>query len=147
MKGSKEYLEELQQEFVNKMMEYDNGDSTVLDALLYLEDFKKPLENCLLVIKEFKDQNLQQIEVEALDYKDGYNGYDISIRNGGRTFNYKGVEEWQTYDKAKKECEERLKSDFISIENGRMLATEDGEEIELPTAVNRKSSVSIKLKR
>ena len=54
MNGSKEQLEELQQEFVGKMMEYDNGDTTVLDALLYLEGFKRSLEDCLAVIKEFR---------------------------------------------------------------------------------------------
>jgi hypothetical protein len=147
MNGSKEYLEELQQEFVGQMLAYDNGDNDVLETLLYLEDFKKPLEECLTVIKEFKDQYIQQIEVSAMDYKDGYNGFDISIRNGGRVFNYKEVEEWQTYEKAKKDCEERLKLAFLSVEAGNLGVTKDGEEIELPSIVNRKSSVSIKLRK
>ena len=144
MNGSKEYLEEVQQGFANKMMEYDNGDSEILDVLLYLEDYRKPLEDCLKIIKSFKDENLDAIEVSAMDYKDGYNGFDVAVRNGGRMYNFKGVDEWMTYDKAKKECEDRLKQAFISKEKGLLVASEDGEEIELPTLSYRKSSVIVK---
>jgi len=147
MKGSKEYIEEMQQEFVNKIMEYDNGDSDLLETLIAFEECRKPLEECVNLIKDFKYQNLLNINVASLDYPDGFKGYDISIRNGGRMYNYKDVAEWQTYDNAKKECEERLKQAFISKEKGLLVASEDGEEIELPTITNRKDSVVIKLKR
>ena len=51
------------------------------------------------------------------------------------------------YEKARKDCEDRLKQAFISKEKGLLVASEDGEELELPTVSYRKSSVVIKAKK
>jgi len=147
MGKNKELFTELLGNMAELAIQYDNGDIELMDCLTQLEDFRAPLENGLNMIKFFKNENLENIDSAAKDYKDGYRGYMIEVRNGGRTFDYKNIEEWQTYNKALKDCEARSKQAFISKEKGMMAIDEDGVVIELPEVKYRKSSVIMKAKK
>ena len=137
----------MQDEMMNAIHRAKEGEITTLDALIYLEKERKNLENSLAIVKSFKDEHLENISNEASDYKDGYKGFMIEVRNGGRTFKYNHIKEWQQAEASKKAIEEKSKQAFISKEKGLLTATEDGEEIELPEITYRKSSVILKEKR
>lgn len=137
----------MQDEMMNTIHRAKEGEITTLDALIYLEKERKNLENSLAIVKSFKDEQLENISNEASDYKDGYKGFMIEVRNGGRTFKYNHIKEWQQAEASKKVIEEKSKQAFISKEKGLLMATEDGEEIELPEITYRKSSVILKEKK
>ena len=87
---------------------------------------------------------LEDISNEAAGFKDGYNGYKFEVRSGGTMYNYKHIPEWQTYKTALADCETRHKQAYLSSQKGLIVATEDGEEIEMPKISYRKSSLIIK---
>lgn len=138
---------QMQDEMMNTVRLAKDGKITTLDALIYLEKERKNLENSLAIVKSFKDEQLENISNEASDYKDGYKGFMIEVRNGGKTYKYNHIKEWQEAEASKKAVEEKSKQAFISKEKGLLTATEDGEEIELPIITYRKSSVILKEKK
>jgi|SRR5690606_22348486 len=135
---------QIQDELMNTINKVDNGDVGLLDAFIQMEEERKQLETSLAIIKSFKDENLDSIAEESKEYPDGYMGYKVEIRNGGRMYSFKHIPEWQTYQEALKNCEERHKQAFIAKEKGLLTATEDGEEIVLPEISYRKSSIILK---
>ena len=129
------------QDILNK---YFDGNIQLEDALIQLELKRHELETELLFLKDFKHEKSDDISVLSKEYKEGYNGYRFEVRNGRVTYNYKGIEEWETYDKAKKECEARYKQALISKQKGLLIASKDGEEMQLPEISYGKPSVIIK---
>lgn len=146
MGKTKELYTELQDELINQSNLVENGEISFLDALIYMEEERRYLEDSLAIIKEFKADNLDDISNEASEFKDGYRGYKFEIRSGGRMFNFKHIPEWQTYDSGKKDCEARYKAMLDAKLKGSTFAnvTEDGEELPLPKITYRKSSLIIK---
>lgn len=134
---------QIQDEMLNAIHKVEQGNLPVLDALIQLEEERKNLETSLAIIKSFKAEQLENIADEAINYKDGFKGFKIEVRSGGRMYNFKNIEEWKTYQKNLKDCEERYKQAFILKEKGLMVASEDGEEMELPEISYRKSSVIV----
>lgn len=137
----------MQDEMMNTVHRAENGEISMLDALIRLEENRKNLENTLAIAKSFKDDHFDEIQSESLDYPDGYQNHTIEIRNGGRTFNYKKIPEWQKHEKALKDCEAKHKQAFLSKEKGMMIASEYGEEMVMPEVVYRKSSIIVKPKK
>ena len=134
-----------EQDRIFKIIEMaEDGQVGMIEAFVDLQDYVKPLEDALKMIKEFKSNHVDELSMLATDYPLGYGGYTFEFRNGGRTFDFKKCDEWVTYDKAKKECEARLKQAFLSVEKGMMVASEDGEEIQLPEPKYRASSLIVK---
>lgn len=147
MKGSKEMHIEYQDELMQSINETELGEKSHLATLVYLEEQRKYLETSLAIVKSFKDDFMDEIALEYKDFPDGYEGYEIEVRSGGRMYNYKNIPEWQEYKKFLSDCEQRYKQAFISKEQGLMVASEDGEEMLLPEVSYRKSSVVVKKKR
>ena len=146
MEKTKEMFAEMQEQMAEIAIQYDNGDLEVLDALTYLEQYKAPLTECLELIKGFKDQNQSAIGDSAADYKDGYRGYQIEVRNGGKMYNFKKIEAWQEAEANKKKVELKYKTMLAARLAGNPLAniSEDGEELTLPEITYRKDSVVMK---
>lgn len=134
----------MQDELMNQNMLVENGEISFLDALIYMEEERRYLEDSLAIIKGFKADNLEDIQNEASEFKDGYRGHLFEVRSGGMMYNYKHIPEWQTYSKALKDCEARHKQAFLSSQKGLIVATEDGEEMQMPKISYRKSSLIIK---
>jgi len=117
----------------------ENGIESPFIGLSKLRELKKTIEDCI-----------KQIEPIAIDEATKYDksfeidGLKIEQRNGAKIFSFKKCESWVIYDKARKECEERLKLAYKSFENGLTSVTEDGEVLELPEVTYRKDSIIIK---
>jgi len=129
---------------IPKEVEY--GDRSAFDGLIELEVYRKQLDNALALIKGFKDTFNDQLASASTEYKDGYKGYKIETRSGGRTFVYKAIPEWADAEKSKKEIEAKYKSMFLAIEKGNVNAniSEDGEILPLPEITYRKGSIILK---
>jgi len=126
------------------ILKVELGEIDILPALIEIEETKKYLDNILDKIKNFKYDNLENIESSAKEYQNEFGGYKIEVRSGGRMYNFKNIEEWKTYNKALKDCEARSKQALLSIEKGMQVASVDGEEIQLPEVTYRKSSIILK---
>ena len=136
---------EMQNEYMNAVNNAEIGNVGHLDTFIFLENERKQLEQSLALIKDYKDSNLDLIEKEASEYgKEGYKGYKVEVRTGGRMYDYKHIPEWQTRKESLSECEERHKQAFIAKEKGLLTASEDGEEIVMPEVSYRKSSINLK---
>ena len=90
--------------------------------------------------QEHEEQILAQIEYNAGSYK----GAKFEVRSGGRTFNFKGIREWQIAADNLKEIEDKYKQAFISKEKGLMPVDDNGELLDLPEVNYRKDSIIIK---
>lgn len=140
---------QMQDALINTVQDAEEGNMNMLDAFIQLEEERKQLETSLAIIKGFKDSQLEYICREAKEYPEGYKGYMVEVRNGGKIYDYKHIPEWQAYDKAKKDCEKRYKSALEAKINGNVHAniSEDGEELLLPEISYRKSSIILKPKK
>jgi len=137
---------ELQDQMFNAINDVNEGNINVLDALIFLEEQRKQLELSLEVCKGYKDDFFEKIAEQAADHKEGYQGYLIEVRNGGKIFTFKNIPEWQNVEQSKKEIEGRYKSAFEAIQKGNKFAgvNEDGEEMVMPEITYRKSSIVLK---
>ena len=136
----------IQDELCQSITDAENGEISFLDALIELEGNKKQLDFALSIIKQFKDDQLFEIQNEADQFKDGYRDHLFEVRSGGAMYNYKHIKEWKTYKKALADCEARHKQAFMAMQKGLLTASADGEEMELPKVTYRKSSVIVKKK-
>ena len=148
MGATKDLYIAIQDQMMNTVHQVKDGEINHLDALIALEENRKQLEITLAIAKEFKDDFHEQIATEAAEYKGGYNGYQVEVRNGGKSFNYKGIPEWQEAEKSMKTIEAKYKSMWEAKVNGNPHAnvSEDGEELPLPEIAYRKSSIVLKKK-
>lgn len=137
---------EQQDQMLNVINDVNNGDLPVLDALIYLEQQRKKLELSLEIAKAFKDDFFERIAEQAEEYKDGYNGYKIEVRNGGKIYSYKNIPEWVKAEQKKKDIEAKYKSALEAKLKGNAYAgvSEDGEELPMPEISYRKSSIVLK---
>lgn len=146
MGKSSELFIAMQDELMNTIHRAKEGEISNLDAVIDLRESRKELENALGIIKEFEDDNLEQIASEASEYKDGYKGYQFEYRNGRKMYSFKGIPDWQEADKNKKEIEKKYRSMLDAKINGAVHAniSEDGEELPLPDISYGKSSLVVK---
>ena len=101
------------------------------------------------IAKEVK-QAIEGVELEAKEEASKYestfqlDGYKIEQRSGGKMFDFKHLEDWQTYNKALKDCEERYKIAFSAYSKGITSINEDGEVQEMPNVTYKKDSLVFK---
>jgi hypothetical protein len=137
---------EMQNELFNTIRRAEEGEITMLDALISLEGERKQLEISLEIVKSFKNDHINEISDEAGDYKEGYKGYIIEVRNGRKVYKYDSIPEWQRADAIKTEVEGRYKAMLDAKIKGVAYAniSEDGEELPLPEISYSKSSIILK---
>jgi hypothetical protein len=73
-----------------------------------------------------------------------FEGFEFEKRNGATRYNYKGIAEWQILNAQLKAVEERARQAFLARQKNILVASEEGEEIELPEVVYSKSSLLAK---
>ena len=122
----------------------ESGHTHPLDALIKLRGDKYLLKQSLELIDAFEADNLELLSSEVDAYGGQYNGYDIQVRSGGKTFSFRHIPEWQEVEAKKKEVEAKYKSYFDASQKGMMAVSEDGEEILIPEVSYRKASVILK---
>ena len=139
-------IQEIQDHIINIHTEVEKGFLTSFDGLIKIESFRKDLDNTLALIKDFKDTFNDQLISASEEYKDGYKGYKIESRSGGKTYVYKAIPEWIEAEKSMKEIEAKYKSMFVAKANGNPNAniSEDGEILPLPEITYRKGSIILK---
>lgn len=139
----------MQDELMNTVHRAENGEISMLDAFIQIEEERKQLENSLAIVKSFKDDQFENIANEALEYPEGYKGFTVEVRSGGKMYNYKSIPEWQDADQKKKEVEHKYKVMLEAKLSGSSFAniSEEGEELPLPEISYRKSSIILKTKK
>ena len=144
MGHSKELFQQLQEEFVTKCQRVEDGEMPILEAVLTFRGRKKECEAYIEAVKAFEQEHEEQI-LTQIEYNAGsYKGAKFEVRSGGRTFNFKGIREWQIAADNLKEIEDKYKQAFISKEKGLIPVDDNGELLDLPEVNYRKDSIIIK---
>ena len=130
-------------EIINK---YDKGEISLEDAVVEAEQVRKHFEAELAFLKDFKYSHSESIERLTKELPDGHRGFLFEVRKGRVTYDFKGVEQWEFFNKQKQDYETKLKTIVKAKMSGAIYAnvTEDGEEIQLPTIKHGRSSVVLK---
>lgn len=154
MGKSREMFIKIQDEMVNAIDKYENGEVSVLDTLLYLRDFKKSAEQIVEDVKDFETQNIEEIERESNSHGNNYNGFEIKKVNGRKTFSFKNIAEISELEKSKKELETKYKQAFEGYQKGIVQTTtennqtfwidENGELKPFPSVSYSSSYITIK---
>lgn len=126
-------------DFKEAVQQVIDGNADVLEVYAAINLELKELENCKKQIEDYAKE-----EAEKHGSKFEHKGYKFELRQGGRSYSFKNIPEWNTYNKALKDCEERYKAAFSSYEKGLMTADENGEEMDLPEVSYRSNSLIIK---
>lgn len=144
MIGSKELFLELQEQMANEITNYENGNISVLDCLISLKEKKTVCENILNEVKEFESKYIDEITFQSDQYKERYNGFKIEVRNGRKNYDFSKIKEIIIAESNVKELKDYYKKAYEMKMKGVLMASEDGEEIELPEMSVSKSSVIVK---
>ena len=147
MGRTKELFYQLQEEFVAKCQAVENGDISILDAVIEFRKQKKECEDYIETIKQFESSNIEQIEIQVEQNSGYYKGAELSVRQGGRIYNCTKITEWQKASEQLKAIEERYKNALINKEKGLMTVDQDGVILEeYPEVTYRKNSLIVKIK-
>ena len=123
---------------------YEGGNVEVLEAFTKLKEIKKSLELSIGFIKAFETEHFQSITDSIKDYGGEFKGYSFEVRNGRKTFDYSNISEVLEAEKGVKDLKEYYKQAFNSHQKNILIATDDGEEIKLPTIKYAKGSIILK---
>ena len=121
--------------------QYRDGEISLLDATIELREIRKSHEAEIEMIKAFEYDNLQEFE----QYKgEPYMGFEFTVVNGRKTYNFKEIPEWNEATAKVKEVEKQAKLAFDMFQStGSRPITEDGELIPLPEINYGKSYLKI----
>lgn len=145
MGATSELFIQMQDEFVNTCNAIEEGNLDLLDGVINLRKQRVFYEEMASNIKTFESQYQEEIQQKAQDFGNEYKGVKFEFRKGGKTFDYKGIEEWKIASTNLKEIEDKYKSAWENAQKGNMSVTEDGEVLQLPQVNYRKDSMIIKL--
>lgn len=127
------------------ILKYADGDLDLLNTVNLLNEFKLNLEECLSLIRDFYHEWHNEIEIQAKEFNNEFNGVKYEFRKGRTTYNYKGIKEIEDLKKKLKEVEEKYKKAFISNQKGLTIVDSyTGEILPLPTAKESRSSLILK---
>lgn len=138
--------EEPKPDILNLIQRAEDGEMSLLDAVIQLRKIKESCDSTLSFIKEFEDKYKDQIETEASAYQNEYKGATFEFRAGGKMFSFKGISEIEQKEAELKALKDRYQSAWENKQKGLLAVTEDGEELQLPTVSYRKSSMIVKFK-
>lgn len=135
----------LREELVSQMNQAEEGEISILDAVIHMRKQRAFYEEMLKHIKSFEDENRDSIQEEAEMYENTYKGATFEFRSGGKTFDYSKIDEVAEAEEKVKELKDKYKLAFENSQKGLLAISEDGEELQLPIPKYRKSSLIIKL--
>jgi hypothetical protein len=139
---SKEMFYEMQVEELSKFVtDVEEGN---LNALRAYAEIKR--------LESYVSHAKRQIEPLAFEEADKYpeksfeaEGFNFEKRNGGISYNYKGIPEWMEIENKKKALEKQAQTTWkLYQQTGRRPITDDGEELPLPEITPRKDSLVVK---
>jgi hypothetical protein len=112
-----------------------------------------PLEAFATIKKMGKmfDKTKAVIESEAISEAEKFGaksfekaGMKFELRDGAKTFDYKGIKEIDDLEEQLKLAKEKYKLAYLNAQSGNMSVTEDGEVLELPVVKFSKQSLIVK---
>lgn len=122
----------------------ENGDIGMLHALTDLEDIRIELDASLEFIKDWKDENIDELAMLKEDYPEGYGGYKIEYRSGGYTYKYDHIPEYKNLKIELKRIESEAKMSLSALEKGNTMVNDDGEIVPHAEKYGRKASLILK---
>ena len=114
--------------YLKLVEDVEDGNESPYKAHAILKELQDDIKQCLDQIKPILQDHANQHAENSFETQ----GFQIEKRNGKRIYNFKKVEEWNVYNKAKIECEARLKLAYKAFESGANLADSEGEIVPLP---------------
>lgn len=145
MGATSEMYIQMQDEIMQTIGRAEDGNMTHLDAVLELRGKRSMLEDAIGMIKQFEDDQQDQIQREAEQYQNEYKGYKFEFRSGRQSFVFKGIPQWEKLEAAKKAFEDQGKAAFkLYQKTGSKPITEDGEELPLPEVKYGKGYMVVK---
>lgn len=111
--------------YIQLVQDVEDGVENPFKAKAILEELQKEVKECLDQIKPI-------VIDEASKYSSGdeVQGFKIEKRNGKKTYNFKGIKEWEDANKTKLEVEDIYKQYYSLYEKGKLVA--DGDTGEIP---------------
>jgi len=159
MSASSEYYIKIQDDLMQTIHQVEEGELGHLDGLLKLRRNRADLETSLEIIKSFETEKVTEIEQEAVKYPKGYMGHEISVVPGRKTYNFKGIPEFDVFEGFKKDAEAKYRAAFDGYQKGIVQTTrleednpesplgwidEDGQVLPFPEVNYGKSFVMVK---
>lgn len=121
--------------------QFNEGEISLLDATIELREIRKAREQEIEMIKAFEYDNLQEFEQHK---GEPYMGFEFTVVNGRKTYNFKEIPEWNEAIAKVKEVEKSAKLAFdLYQSSGQRPITEDGELLELPEINYGKSYLKV----
>lgn len=134
------FFETRQQELAELVEQVEQGNRS---ALATYAELKKTAQEYANAISQVESIAMTEAETYGSKSFQAY-GHSFEIRNGAKRFDYSGISEWQTYKKALSDCESRYKAAFEAKQKGILIASGDGEELEMPEINYSKDSLVLK---
>ena len=103
----------------------------------------------MALIKDFEDTRINEIANEVEQYNGVYQGFEIKLVNGRKTYSFNNIPAWVEAEENKKNIEDQYRLMFEAKSKGLPHAniSEDGEELPLPEVNYGKSYLAVKEKR
>jgi len=127
--------------YLKLVEDVEEGNESPYKAHAILKELQDDIKQCLEQIYPILEDHANQHAEKSFETQ----GFKIEKRNGKANYNFKNVEEWQVYDKNKKDCEERLKLAYKLYSSGNIVANEEsGEVLALPEVTYSKDVIVVK---
>jgi len=131
------------EQFTQLVQDVHDGNESALKAYAIINDSIKLLTSCKKEIEEAAKKEGSTYGAKTFNEY----GYVFEMRNGGRVWDFKHLDEWQQANVKKKAIEEKYKTAFNAKANGFSgLNEETGEIIELPKVSYKSDSLIVKFK-
>lgn len=129
-----------QEELAHLIQEVEEGNRDALTAYANIKKLESEVKNARTQIEELAMNEAENYSGKTFEY----NGFKFEKRNGATRYSYKNIAKWKEANKNLKDIESEAKQAFIAKQKGMMVASEDGEEIELPEVNYSKDSLVVK---
>ena len=117
-----------------------DGKENPLKAFAVLKELQKQISNA---ISEIEDGAFEEAAkygektFEAMNYK-------FELREGGRRYSFKNIDNWVSTNNKLKEIEKQCKLAATAYEKGKQIIDENGELVPLPEITYSKSSITVR---
>jgi hypothetical protein len=133
-------MEVHENELVDFLNRIEDGEVNALEGFAQLKYLEELYKKAKLQVEPLAWEEAEKHPDKSFSQ----GGYIFEKRNGGHSFVYKHIPEWQEKQAALKEVEERYKRAFEAKQKGLMVASEDAEDMIMPEITHRKSSLVVK---
>jgi len=154
---SKELFFDLQQRMANEFDNVENGNTSSLDALLYMRDIKDLCEKTMEIAKSFEDQFAETIQNESAQYGNVYKGHEIKMVNGRKMYGFKSIAEVNQLEQQLKLTKDKYQNAFEGYQKGIVQTANDNDQLmwidetgelkPFPELTFGKSYITVKVKK